>query len=127
MNKEPLTDRYQDLRNRMILARWSLSTSNDLIDHHVSDPMLKAILGNLCGCSGLPPNQLPDIIHAQVVNGFFDGGFYPRGGSFTIQRAFERALRREGGELRRNARVEKVMLEDKRAIGVCLEDGEETL
>ena len=45
------------------------------------------------------------------------------GGGFAIPRAFNRALRRAGGELRLKTPVKRILLDGKRAAGVELEDG----
>lgn len=95
----------------------------------VRDPLLKAYLGAQAGDHGLAPADAPAAIHAAVVGHYFDGGYYPKGGGFTIPRAFTRALKRAGGEIRLKARVEKILVEgtgsEKKAIGVRLADGSE--
>jgi phytoene dehydrogenase-like protein len=54
-----------------------------------------------------------------------NGAYYPRGGGGAIPRAFIRALRRAGGEIRMRAEVERILVERGRAIGVRLADGTE--
>jgi all-trans-retinol 13,14-reductase len=105
------------------LARWGLRSARALIDGHVNDPFLRAILAAQCGDHGLPPSLAPAPLHAAVTNHYIDGGFYPRGGAATIPRAFLRALKRAGGEIFVGTGVERVLVEDRRAIGVRLADG----
>jgi phytoene dehydrogenase-like protein len=111
--------------NVRTIARWALRTGQDLIDHHVSDPLLKAILATQSGDHGLPPSKVSAPVHAAVTHHYFNGGYYPLGGAYTIPKAFIRALKRAGGEIRVKARVEKILLEGRRAIGVRLADGQE--
>lgn len=125
LSKDPSVKWTQALRNLMTQARWGFATTRNLIDHYVSDPFLRAILGGQCGDSGLPPSQLSAMVHAAVVEFYFNGGWYPRGGAFTIPRAFARELHLAGGEIRRKTEVERIILEDQRAIGVRLADGQE--
>jgi all-trans-retinol 13,14-reductase len=105
------------------LARWGLRSARALIDGHVQDPMLRAVLAAQCGDHGLPPSLAPAPLHAAVTNHYIDGGFYPRGGASSIPRAFIRALQRKGGDIFVETGVDRVLLEGRRAIGVRLMDG----
>ena len=103
--------------------KWSRRSGQDLIDNYVSDPVLKAILAGQSGDHGMPPSQVSAFVHAGITNHYFNGGYFPRGGGFAIPRAFVRALKRAGGELRLNTSVSRILLEDRRAVGVELADG----
>jgi phytoene dehydrogenase-like protein len=107
------------------VLRWARRTGQDLIDHYVSDPLLKAILAGQAGDHGMPPSQVSAFFQAGVTRHYFDGGYYPRGGGFAIPRAFVRALKRAGGELRLETGVKRILLQDNRVTGVELEDGRE--
>lgn len=107
------------------VTRWALRPASALIEHHVRDPRLRALLAAQSGDSGLPPTKMPALIHSAVQAHYFEGGWYPRGGGGSIPRAFVRALRRAGGEIRVRASVSRIMVERGRAIGVRLADGTE--
>ena len=107
------------------LARWGLRSFESLLHAHVEDPLLRAILAAQCGDHGLPPSLTPAPVHAGVANHNFEGGWYPRGGAFVLPRAFTRALKKAGGELRLACSVERILLENGRAVGVRLADGTE--
>ena len=51
--------------------------------------------------------------------------WFVRGGPGAIAQALERALRKAGGDVRINARVSRIIVEDGRARGVVLADGSE--
>lgn len=104
---------------------WGFRNAQAMINHHVSDPVLRAILAGQSGDHGLPPSMVSAAVHAGVTTHYFDGGYYPVGGAFAIPRAFVRALKRAGGEIRLQTRIAKIMVEDNRAVGVLLEDGTE--
>lgn len=106
------------------LLRWFAASAQSLVDRHVSDPLLKAILLAQTGDHGLPPSQASAVVHAAIMEHYWDGGYYPLGGAFAIPRAFTRALKRAGGELRLETRVEQILLEDGRVAGVRLADGQ---
>jgi phytoene dehydrogenase-like protein len=111
------------------VLRWGLSSLASMLDAHVRDPRLKAILAAQCGDHGLPPSMAPAALHCAVASHYFEGGFYPRGGGAAIPRAMIRALRRAGGAIRVKAPVERILVERRglrrRAIGVRLADGTE--
>src|ERR1041384_990280 len=87
--------------------------------------MLRAILAAQSGDHGLPPSLAPAAVHASVQAHYFEGGWYPRGGGFALPRAFVRALKKAGGVLELSTSVERILVENGRAIGVRLAGGEE--
>ena len=107
------------------ILRMARASGQDLIDQFVSDPYLKAILAAQAGDYGTPPSDVSVFMHAGTTRHYFDGGYYPRGGGFAIPRAFVRALKRAGGEIRLQTAVEKILLEDGKVCGVRLAGGEE--
>jgi all-trans-retinol 13,14-reductase len=107
------------------LLRWFTRSGQDLIDHYISDPVLKGVLAGQSGDHGLPPSQVSAFFHAGITHHYLNGGYYPRGGGFAIPRAFVRALKRAGGEIRLSTLVDRILLEDGKAIGVRLADGTE--
>ncbi len=107
------------------VTRWALSSARALIEHHVRDPKLRAVLGAQAGDTGLPPSRMPAVMHAAVQAHYFHGGYYPRGGGAALPRAFIRALRRAGSDIKVRAEVSRILVEHGRAIGVRLADGTE--
>jgi phytoene desaturase len=120
-----LRDATKAAGRALLLARWGLGSLERLFDQTVRDPRLRAILGAQSGDHGLPPSKVPAAVHASVVAHYFHGGWYPRGGAFTLPRAFVRALKRLGATVRLSTPVERILVEGGRAIGVRLRDGEE--
>ena len=106
------------------ILRWYKKTGGDLLDAHISDPKLKGVLSAQAGDHGLPPSMASVFMHAGVTRHYFNGGYFPRGGGGAIPKAFVRALKRAGGELRLQTPVARILLEGKRAVGVELADGE---
>ena len=105
------------------VLRWARRSGQDLIEHFVSDPVLKAILAGQSGDHGMPPSQVSAFVHAGITQHYFNGGYFPRGGGFAIPRAFVRALKRAGGEIRLQTSVSHILLEGNQAVGVELADG----
>lgn len=107
------------------VLRHGLSPLSRVIDRHVQDPLLRTYLAMQCGDHGLGPRSAPFAVHASVIAHYFDGGYYPKGGAFTLPRAFVRGLKRAGGEIRLSTAVQRILLEKRRAVGVRLADGTE--
>jgi phytoene dehydrogenase-like protein len=115
----------QLLRDAPTVTRWGFRSATAFINHHVRDPLLRGILAGQSGDHGLPPSMVSAPVHAAVVAHYFDGGFYPKGGAAALPRALIRALRKAGGEIHVRTAVAKILVENKRAIGVRLADGTE--
>ena len=120
-----LSQPLQAARSMPTILKWMRATAADLINAHISDPVLRGVLAGQSGDHGLPPSQVSAFMHAGVVNHYFNGGYYPLGGAFTLPRAFVRALKRSGGEIRLKSRVKRILIEAKKVIGVEMESGEE--
>ena len=106
------------------VLRWHKKTGKDLLDAYLSDRKLKGVLSAQAGDHGLPPSMASVFMQAGIARHYFHGGFYPRGGGGAIPKAFVRALKRAGGELRLQTPVARILLEEKRAVGVELANGE---
>jgi all-trans-retinol 13,14-reductase len=106
------------------VLRMARASGQDLIDKYVNDPLLKGILAAQAGDYGTPPSEVSVFIHAGTTRHYFDGGYYPRGGGFAIPRAFVRAFKRAGGEIRLQTAVEKILLQGGKVTGVRLAGGE---
>lgn len=106
------------------LLRWLGKSGEDLIDKHITDPLLKGVLSGQAGDYGLPPSLGSAFMHAGITNHYLSGAYYPLGGAYTIPRAFVRAMKRAGGEIRLKTRVDKILLDGYKISGLRLENGE---
>ncbi|MFB2922617.1 phytoene desaturase family protein [Aerosakkonema funiforme] len=100
-----------------------------IIDDVITDSFIRNWLDLLCFLlSGLPANG---TIAAEVAFMFADWYRpnvkldYPIGGSGAIVDALVRGLTKHGGKLVLNAHVEQVLVENNRAVGVKLRNGQE--
>ncbi|MEM1416611.1 MAG: NAD(P)/FAD-dependent oxidoreductase [Myxococcota bacterium] len=107
------------------VLRWSRSTLKACLDHHFDDVRLKAALAGPCGDLGEPPSRLSALMHFGLLTHYATGAFFPAGGSGKLRDAFVDGLREEGATLRRNARVDRILVEGGRAVGVRTASGEE--
>ncbi len=119
------TDALKATGKAVSILKWARRSGQDLIDSFVSDPVLKGVLAGQSGDHGMPPSQVSAFVHAGIVTHYLDGGYFPMGGAFAIPRAFVRALKKAGGELRLSTPVERILTKDGKTYGVRLANGEE--
>ena len=106
-------------------GKFSLFSLKRVVGWHVKDPLLKAVLNIQCGDHGLPPNRACFPVHCSIMSHYFDGGFYPMGGGGGIVKAMTNAVKRHGGEIRVKQDVAKILIENKKAIGIQLKNGKQ--
>lgn len=117
----PLSRRRDDLRMLPYLPalwRWSQMTGEEY-GRRFKQPLLRSLFGE--GDMG----QLSALALTFALAWMSQrDAAYVVGGSRAITGLIEENLRRLGGELRCNARVEKILVENGRAVGVRLAGGE---
>ena len=109
------------------MGKYGLFSLKRVIDWHIKDPLLKAVLNVQCGDHGLPPFKASFAVHCTVMDHYFDGAYYPMGGGAGIVKAMTNAVKKHGGEIRIKQRVKKIIIQDRQAIGVELEDGKQIM
>lgn len=98
----------------------------EVMDSHLGNPELKAILSVLWLYYGLPPSRISGSTYAFPSLGFLAGGaYYPLGGSQAISNAFAGYIERHGGAVHRNAEVVRILEKDGAACGVKVAGGQE--
>jgi phytoene desaturase len=103
-------------------------TWGQMQDERVQNPKLKSVISSLWGYFGLPPSKLSSFYYAMPLIGYLeDGGYYPLGTSQKISQALAGIVKKNGGEVKLNTRVEKILTRDHAAYGVRTADGEEFL
>ncbi|MEL6345881.1 MAG: NAD(P)/FAD-dependent oxidoreductase [Myxococcota bacterium] len=109
-------------RLRRVL-RHGMTSLDRYLRQRIADPTLRAWLSMQSGNYALPPDEVSLVQHAAVISHYFDGGFYPRGGGRALPRAFLRALRRHGGEIKVRSPVAEILVAGRQVRGVRLADG----
>jgi all-trans-retinol 13,14-reductase len=96
----------------------ALMTTADYMNRHFKDPKLRAVLVSQWGDYGLPPSQSAFVIHAIVSGHYFNGGYYPIGGSKTIADSIIPIIQEKGGHALINHFVDEIIIKNGKAIGV---------
>ncbi len=106
-------------------GKFALFTLKRVIDWHIKDPVLKAILNTQCGDHGLSPNRASFPVHCSAMSHYANGGFYPMGGGAAIVKAMTNKIKEYDGVIRTQQSVSKILVKDKTAFGVQLLDGKQ--
>lgn len=125
----PLLRRSGRLLPHLPALRHLSGAFGPLVDRHLQDPFLRHWVDLLCFLiSGMPMVDTNAAAMATLFGEWFDPEAcldFPRGGSAAVVAALVRGLEAHGGALRLGARVQQVVVEDDRAVGVVLANGEQ--
>lgn len=105
------------------MGKYGLFSLKRVIGWYIKDPLLKAVLNIQCGDHGLPPFRASFPVHCAVMGHYFEGACYPMGGGGGIVKAMTNGVKKNGGEIRTQQNVKKIIIRNKKAVGVELADG----
>ena len=109
---------------RDLLAISSLKTLAAHNKNYFQSEKLRQLFNRFATYNGSSPYQTPATFALVPFIEFGLGAWYARGGIYEIPKALEKLAREFGVEIKLNSAVEKVIVENKRAVGVRLENGE---
>ncbi len=109
------------------LARWLPVNAGDVARKFIKDQELLKFIDIECFCwSVMPAIKTPMINAGMVFTDRHAGGInYPKGGVGKIAEKLVSGLEKLGSKIRYRANVSKIILENEKAIGVKLSNGEE--
>lgn len=108
-----------------LLLRYRRATLARVLEDRVGDPAARAALAALWPYLGLPPSRLSFLYFASMLMSYVaDGTFYCRGSFQVLADALVAALSERGGELTLRSPVRRILVEEGRAAGVVLENGQ---
>ncbi len=143
---DPLSLRPRDIREFLFLAKqlWKLGekeiyeylrfftmSAADFLDDYFENDLIKAamaapgVIGTALGV--FSPGSSYILLHHVMgdVDGTIGAWGIPRGGMGAISDALAGAFKEHGGEVRTNAGVQQVLVKNRKAVGVVLENGDE--
>jgi prolycopene isomerase len=107
------------------LFRYHKATLGTVMDAYLGDSRLKALFAALWPYLGLPPSRLSFVYWAVMLQSFLEeGAFYCQGSFQRLVDAVVEALKAHGGELLLRSEVRRILIKDRRVIGVMLENGQ---
>lgn len=115
---------YAGVRERFVPDE-TLQTTREVLESLTQNQELIAVLTGQWGDYGLPPAEASFMMHASLAKHYFAGGNYPVGGSWKIAATILPVIRAAGGEVFTYAKVKELLIENGRAVGVVMDNGDQ--
>ncbi|MBE3578247.1 MAG: FAD-dependent oxidoreductase [Limnochordales bacterium] len=110
-------------RTHRYAFRWMDVPYTAMLERFCQNASLKQFLLLLTGYLSDRPETLTAAQMAPLFGYYFDGGYYPVGGSRALANALAEVIEAHGGRLLLGAPVQRILIEGGRAAGVILADG----
>jgi phytoene desaturase len=107
-----------------LLVISSMQTLDAHIKTYFRAPKLRQLFNRFATYNGSSPFQTPATFALIPYVEFGLGAWYARGGMYQIPKALEKLAKEFGTEIKTDCAVEKILIENKKAVGVRLENGE---
>ena len=107
-----------------VVARLAMHNMDHCLRGYFQDDRLRLIFGWENLYAALPAHRCNGFFTAMTYMGH-DGFYYPRGGMIAIPQAMAKIAGEYGAEIRTSTLVEKIIIENGKAVGVKLDTGEE--
>ncbi len=104
--------------------RWMHKPFLAMLDQYFQDAALKGFLAKLTSYLSDNAAVLTVGQMAPIFGYYFEGGYYPVGGSQVIADALVRSIERNGGQVRLRTVVRRIVVDYGKAQGVVLANGE---
>jgi all-trans-retinol 13,14-reductase len=114
---------YNAVRPLMV-PKECFQTVREVLERLTRNQELISVLTGQWGDYGMVPSEASFMMHASVVKHYFSGGNYPVGGSWRIADSIIPVIRAAGGEVFTYARVKQILVENGRARGVLMANGD---
>ncbi len=115
--------KYADT-NEMVNAEFQLRSINEVIDSVVTDPLLSEVLVGNLPLYAAEKDKTPFSAHAFIFDFYNQSAFRFIGGSDTVVASLVKTLERYGGKVLTKRKVDKIICNETRAVGVKLSSGE---
>lgn len=113
------------LKEHPWLPRVAGITLSDLYEKFFTDRKLIAVLSQLWGYVGLPPDKMNAYVFVAMLIFYLKwGAAFPLGRSHSLTSALVNAFEKFGGVIRYNALVDRILIKNGRTCGVELQNGD---
>ncbi len=108
------------------LAKYAMASSQEVLDEFLGDIKLQLALSAHWCFMGMPPKRFPFAILAKCLTFYLDDKpFYLEGTSMMMNQAIMDAAQKMGADVFMNCGIDRLVLEDGKAVGVVDEFGRE--
>ncbi|MGD1875700.1 MAG: carotenoid isomerase [Mastigocoleus sp.] len=107
------------------LLKYLPQNVGDIARKYIKDPLLLKFIDIECYCWSVVPANMTPMINAGMVfsDRHYGGVNYPKGGVGKIAQKLVEGLLRTGGNIQFKAKVQRILIEEGRAVGVKLVNG----
>ncbi len=115
-----------DWWNRRAIEKYCARTTQEVIDDLTANPELAAAMSAQWGDHGGRPGKASFGMHALIAGAYLiSGSWYPAGGAAAYAEHIIPTISKQGGKTRAGVRVEKLIMDKGKVVGVRTSDGEE--
>ena len=109
------------------LAKYLPQNAGDIARRYIKDPKLLQFIDMECYCWSVVPASSTPMINAGMVfsDRHYGGINYPKGGVGQIAQKLAEGLEKAGGTIEYRARVKEIVIEQGKAVGVQLANGQQ--
>jgi len=108
------------------IKRWCVRTTQEVIDEITDSPDLAAAFAAQWFDHGGRPSRASFAMHALITGSYLESGaWYPAGGGAAFADHILPTITKAGGEARAATRVETLLIENDRVVGVRTKEGED--
>ncbi len=111
-------------RENPLFPIWADRPFVDLLRQKLKTASAREALSTMVGYISDDPRAPSCADMAPIFGYYFNGGFYPRGGTSVFAEALAEAFRAHGGEIAFKTPVREIWVEQGRAVGLILANGE---
>jgi len=104
-------------------ARWIHHPYTEMLGTFVTSPRLKRLLTTIAEYVTDQPERLTVGEMAPLFSYYFEGGFYPAGGSQKLPDLLRKIIEQNGGRIQLRSRVTRILIEDGHVEGVVTATG----
>ena len=104
--------------------KWMEKPFVTMLDDFFSDPRVKDLLAALTGYLSDDSKSLTVGSMAPILGYYFNGGYYPVGGSQALPNALVGVIKKHNGKIFLRTPVQRIIVEKDRAVGVELKSGQ---
>ena len=106
------------------MMKWMDRPFGEMLDTYFKDEELKQFLSTLTGYLSDDSSVLTVGAMAPIFGYYFEGGYYPGGGSQNFAEALVSVIEKYGGKIYLRTPVKRIVIKGGRAAGVELSDGQ---
>ena len=106
------------------VMKWMGKSFPAMLDAFFRGERIKQVMSMLTGYLTDDPSSLGAVSMAPIFGYYFDGGYYPAGGSQALANALAGVICTNGGQVRLRTPVQRILVEQGRAVGVELNERE---